>query len=160
MAWAMSSGYAHSVKQKHRYRRKRKGDGLIQEWPTDCPKPDKLSERVRYVGSAEHKSHPLDESFDFDPDLRSDASRCAPQLTRDHAQTALSEAVRRLCVSEDFEGDFPRYAWAWIDETPYVARLTNKVQGAYKGWPIETLELPADRSGRLARQAWEGDGSV
>lgn len=144
-------------KQKHRYRRKRKGEGLVQEWPADAAAPEVLATRVRYVGSNEHKARPLDPSYEFDPDLRSDASRCDPGITRNQAEAALRTAIRRRCVSEQFEGVFPRYAWAWLDGRPYIARLINREAGSYKGWPIQESELPVDRERRMTSTPWGDD---
>lgn len=145
------------AKQKQRYRRKLKGDGLVQAWPADAPAPEELAAQARYRGSNEHKARPLDPSYGFDPDLRSDASRCDPSIARDRAEAALKAAIQHRCVSEQFEGRFPRYAWAWIGGRPYIARLINREAGDYKGWPIEELELPADRDQRLAALSRNGD---
>ena len=142
------------TKLKQRYRKKKKGDGLVQEWPSDAANPELLATKVQYIGSNEHKSRPLDPSYDFDPALRSDASRCAPSITRKQADDALKAAIRRRCVSEQFEGAFPRYAWAWLEGRPYIARLINREAGSYKGHPIETSELPMDRERRLSAAAW------
>jgi hypothetical protein len=141
-------------KQKHRYRKRRKGEGLIQEWPADAANPELLATKVRYVGSNEHKARPLDPSYGFDPDLRSGASRCDPGIRREQAEQALQAAVRLRCVSEQFEGEFPRYVWARLDGRPYVARLINREAGSYKGWPVEEFELPLDREQRLTAMAW------
>jgi hypothetical protein len=46
------------MKQKHRYRRKRKGAGLIEQWPENVTAAE-LAARVTYVGSSEHKARPL-----------------------------------------------------------------------------------------------------
>lgn len=138
------------MKQVLRYRRKGKGGGLIDAWPETALDPDELAERVSYVGSGEHKARPVDPSYDFAPALRSDASRCDPAVTRDQAEEALRDAVRRRCVSSEFVGDFPRYVWGWLDGQPHVARLDNSEQGSYKAWPIGREELPTDREGRLA----------
>jgi len=144
-----------SVKQKQRYRRKAKGGGLVGDWPQGCLAPAELAATVRYAGSAEHKARPIDPSFTVSPDLRSDASKCPPDIVRDEAQAVLSAAVERRCVSSAFEGGFPRYAWGRLDGAPFVARLINRQKGEYKGWPIEEFELPTDREGRLAVAEWE-----
>jgi hypothetical protein len=137
------------VKQKQRYRRKRKGSGLISRWPEGRPRPDEVAARASYVGSGEHKARPVDESYDFDADLRSDASRCDPTITRETAESALRVAIANGSVSADFQGDFPSYVWGWIGKRPHVARLINSEAGHYKGWPIGDEELPLDREGRL-----------
>lgn len=97
------------MKQVLRYRRKKKGSGLLDHDAAMAIDVEALAARVSYVGSGEHKVRPLDPSFDFSPALRSDASRCDPGVTREQAQAALRQAVRLRCVSEDFVGDFPRY---------------------------------------------------
>lgn len=140
------------VKQKQRYRRKSKGHGLVVAWPDDAPPPEELATQVWYAGSAEHKARPVHVSYGLDAALRSDASRCHPSIDRQAAEVALREAMRRRCVSQDFEGNYPRYAWGWLGAQPYVARLDNVTSGAYKGWPIGIEELPSDKEGRLAPQ--------
>jgi hypothetical protein len=105
--------------------------------------------RAVYVGSAEHKQRPIDPSYGVDPGLRSDASRCDPNVARETAERALREAICRRCVSADFQGDFPTYVWGWLGGVPHVARLINREAGQYKGWPIGEEELPIDREGRL-----------
>ncbi|MBK9031279.1 MAG: hypothetical protein IPL61_08075 [Myxococcales bacterium] len=136
------------MKQVRRYRRRGKGGGLIDEWPSTAMAPEELAERVAYIGSAEHKARPIDPAFDFAPALRSDASRCDPAATKDQAQAALQEAVRRRCVSRVFVGEFPQYVWGWLDGA-HAARLINSEAGWYKAWPITRDELPADHEGVL-----------
>lgn len=145
------------MKQKQRYRKKRKGAGLIQGWPAGFVDPEVLAKEVRYDGSNEHKARPLDPSYAIDPALRSDASPCDPGIKREQAEQALRKAIRLRCVSDQFEGAFPRYAWAWLGGQPYVARLINREAGNYKGHPIEEKDLPKDREQRLTREAWEGN---
>ena len=142
------------MKQKHRYRRKRKGGGLIEAWPTNVTATD-LAARVSYVGSNEHKARPLHPSYDFNPALRSDASRCDSGITRDAAQEALREGIQRMYVSQEFDGEFPRYVWGLVDGRPHVARLINSHLGQYKGWPIGLEESPIDRTGRFGEAAEE-----
>lgn len=145
------------MKQKRRYRRKPKGTGLIGDWPEDVKPATELAATVRYVGSNEHKRRPVDPSYDVDPNLRSDASCCRPDITREQAERVLREAIVRKCVSEDFESGYPRYAWGWLDGDPYRARLINREQGHYKAHPIAEFELPTDRSGRLDWRQGDGD---
>lgn len=137
------------MKQEQRYRRKKKGAGLISEWPPGIPEPAALADRAQYVGSNEHKARPLDPSYHIEPALRSDASRCDPDIRRQQAEAALREAIRTRVVSEQFEGQFPRYAWARLGDRPYMARLINREAGHYKAWPIEEHELPTDRDARV-----------
>ena len=143
------------MKQKHRYRRRTKGGGLIAAWPATSS-PEDIAARVHYRGSSEHKRRPVHESYDVSPELRSDASPCPPHVCREDAQRALEEAIRSQCVSTDWVGEFPKYVWTRLEGAPYVARVTNHEQGEYKGWPIEEVELPSDRDGRLRSGSSDG----
>lgn len=137
-------------KQKHRYRRKKKD--MINEWPKELPPADTLMSSVRYVGSAEHKDYP---SFAGNPGLRSDASRCDPDITKEQAEEALKKAIKSGCVSPQSEGNFPRYVWGRLSGRLYQARLINREQGFYKAWPIEEIEGPEDEHGRLRSEKWK-----
>lgn len=120
----------------------------IAAWPAGAPGPDDVAARARYTGSAEHKGHPSDLG---PPALRSDATPCEPARTRNVERNteALREGIRRGCVGAEFEGDFPRFVWTWIEGALYQARLTNRELGTYKGWRIEPIEHPDDPEGRL-----------
>lgn len=144
------------MKQKHRYRRKKKGAGLLEAWPANVTATD-LVARVSYVGSPEHKARPLHLSYNFEPALRSDASRCDPTIERDVAQAALQDALLRMSVSQEFDGDFPRYVWGSVNGQPHIARLINSYLGQYKGWPIGSEELPAERNGQSDGNGEEGE---
>jgi hypothetical protein len=120
---------------------------------------ESVAERAVYVGSGEHKRFPNPLA---DPRLRSDASDCDavdPSLSQDPERLTrwLREAIRRRQVSPEFEGDFPRYVWAWIpaaQRTALVeARLTNSGLGQYKGYFID---LDEDLPGRVRRQLVAG----
>lgn len=137
------------TKQVYRYRRKKKD--MIDEWPKELLPASTLTSRVRYVGSAEHKDYP---SFAGDPGLRSDASRCSPDITREQAEEVLKKAIKRHCISPQVEGQFPRYAWGRLGGRLYQARLINREQGWYKAWPIEEIEAPEDEHGRLRSEEW------
>jgi hypothetical protein len=138
------------TKQVSRYRRKKKD--ASDEWPADLPIPDVLVQRIRYVGSGEHKDYP---SFAGEPALRSDASRCDPSITREQAEVVLKKAFQLRCVSPQHENGFPRYAWGWLNGRLYQARLINREQGHYKAWPIEDAEVPLDPHRRLSTEAWD-----
>lgn len=94
---------------------------------------------MSYVPSPEHKQH-LTEAGPGK--LRSDASACPKELSSATAVAWLRSAVRDRRVSAAFEGDFPRYVWARVDDDVYEARLTNSDQGQYKGYPILPNEAP------------------
>jgi len=85
-----------AMKQKQRYRHKRKGSGLIPVWPDSLPAPVAVAQTAVYLGSAEHKHRPIDPSYQVDPALRSDASKCDPSIVRTRAEEALREGIRRL----------------------------------------------------------------
>ena len=103
---------------------------------------DALADRVRYVGSPEHKDVP---SFAGPPRLRADASCCPRDLTgnleRIHAW--LKEAIRSGAVGAPWEGGFPRYVWYKYRTTVFEGRLVNRETGEYKGYPLRRDEWPA-----------------
>lgn len=109
------------------------------------PPPDTdleiLASRVRYVGSPEHKDAP---SFAGWPRPRADATLCDPTLAQHQAQLTewLREAIRQGHLGAPWEGDFPRYAWYRHHETVYEARLVNRGNGEYKGYPLTRAEWP------------------
>jgi hypothetical protein len=45
-------------------------------------------------------------------------------------------------VSQHWDGEFPRYVWYKDSGTVYEARLVNREQGSYKGYPLEPAEWP------------------
>jgi hypothetical protein len=56
----------------------------------------------------------------------------------------LQAAIQAGNYSAFFEGDFPRYVW-YRDEPgniTYEARLVNREQGCYKGYPVNASEVP------------------
>jgi hypothetical protein len=121
---------------------------VIGDWPENEAEPTELAELVTYVGSAEHKSYP---SPVGDPHLRSDATRCDPELGYDVAlfTEVLREAVRRRCVSPAFNGRFPRYVWGRLGNRLFEARLINRGLGTYKAYELESIETPRDPDERL-----------
>jgi hypothetical protein len=101
----------------------------------------KLATRVRYVGSAEHKTYPSPAGT---PRPRADATKCDPVLHGDFRELSrwLREAVSKGHVAAPWEGDFPRYVWVSQGGSWYEGRLVNREQGTYKGWEISEDELP------------------
>jgi len=124
-----------------RFTRKRRRK--IGPWPNSEQSPEDLADKVTYVGSPEHKSHP---SLAGPPALRSDASKCEPAMTNDVARNtdALREGIRRRCTSEVFEDGFPKYVWTWLDRYLYEARHIRGPAGTYKGYRLEHAERPDD----------------
>src|SRR5690349_17079313 len=103
---------------------------------------EETADRVRYVGSAEHKDSP---SFAGEPRPRADAAICDRSLAG--SQTELTEWLRTAIRSGSFggiwEGGFPRYVWYGpVAETVYEARLVNREAGWYKGFPLNRDEWP------------------
>jgi hypothetical protein len=123
----------------------------IGEWPDEGEAPQVVAEKVRYVGSPEHKNHP---SHVGAPALRSDATPCEPHLTKDldGNTAALRRGIIERCTSSVFEGGFPKYVWTWLDGDLYEARHINGPQGTYKGYKLKPIEFPIDRNDRLE---WE-----
>jgi hypothetical protein len=100
-----------------------------------------LAARVRYVGSAEHKTYP---SFAGQPKLRADATKCDPRLTDPDQITAwLRAGIEAGLVGHPWEGDFPRYVWFRVNTVCYEGRLVNREAGEYKGYALADDESPA-----------------
>ena len=99
-----------------------------------------IAEKVSYVGSPEHKDFP---SFAGRPRFRADASRC-PRWIKDRqvVEEWLRSAIRQGSVGAPWERGFPRYVWRKENDTVFEGRLTNSVQGEYKGYPLERDEWP------------------
>ena len=99
-----------------------------------------LAQRASYVGSPEHKNSL---SPAGPPRLRADATPCPRDLNDTATVTGwLREAIQAGQIGAPWEGDFPRYAWARNDRGCFEARLTNRVSGQYKGYPLESYEVP------------------
>lgn len=132
-------------------RHRRPKHRVIAPWPNDVPAPDAVAEQARYVGSAEHKDYPSPAGH---PALRSDASRCHPQLGYDVERftRVLREAIGRRCIGAIFEGSFPKYVWGWLDDRLYEARHINGPQGTYKAYPLEEAEFPKDPDALLQQR--------
>lgn len=93
-----------------------------------------LASHVRYVGSVEHKNYP---SFAGTPRPRADATLCDPRFKDDAPLTEiLAEGIRNGMIGAPWEGDYPRYVWAEIDDEWYEARLVNSGLGHYKGYRL------------------------
>ena len=100
----------------------------------------KVATACSYVGSAEHKTFPSSTGVP-----RADATKCDPQLHGDFDLLTvwLRTAIEEGRVSEAWSSaGFPRYVWVERDERFYEARLVNPDQGTYKGWEINSAELP------------------
>ena len=103
---------------------------------------DSPADRVRYVGSPEHKDAP---SFAGAPRLRADASCCPHEMTADPERINewLKQAIRAGAVGAPWEGGFPRHVWCKYGEIVLEGRLVNRETGEYKGYPLGRDEWPA-----------------
>lgn len=101
---------------------------------------DRLADRIRYIGSMEHKDY---HSFAGPPRLRSDATPC-PREIKDPTMICewLRIAIRRGATGGPWEGDFPRYVWYKLDNVVYEGRLVNRGLGDYKGYKLNENEWP------------------
>ena len=102
---------------------------------------DTLAARATYVGSPEHKDAP---SFAGPPRPRGDASIC-PREYKDDTELVtgwLRAAIRDGSTGAPWEGDFPRYVWHKENATVFEARLVNRGEGSYKGYPLDDDEWP------------------
>ena len=102
---------------------------------------DALAARARYVGSPEHKDVISSAGA---PRPRGDASIC-PRPYND-AQLAtgwLRSAIRAGSTGGPWEGGFPRYVWHREKDTVFEARLINRGDGSYKGYPLYDDEWPS-----------------
>ena len=134
--WAYGRPGAHTwgMRAPKRHRPLRRARAAV---PADVDL-EAVAARVRYVGSSEHKTYP---SFAGSPHPRADASKCDPSITDSSVVTLwLQDAIRSGNIGSLWEGDFPRYAWAAVGGVYYEGRLVNRVQGAYKGYPITDNE--------------------
>lgn len=122
-------------------RRRRPRKREIHAPPADVDL-DRLADRVRYVGSPEHKDAP---SFAGPPRPRADASRCPREMTADleRINEWLRQAIRAGAVGAPWEGGFPRYVWYKYRAIVLEGRLVNRETGEYKGYPLGRAEWPA-----------------
>ncbi len=102
-----------------------------------------VAERVRYVGSPEHKDTP---SFAGSPRPRfGDASICDRSFANRQEDLTLwlREGIRGGHTG-DWVGGFPKYVWRRIEDRVFVARLVNSGNGDYKGYELERHEWPKE----------------
>jgi hypothetical protein len=112
--------------------------GRLGDWPPDADPPDVVASKVKYFGDPVHKTY------------RSFGRPAAWRLGRDKTQCdhfsdeywhllqdVLVQAIITGYVSGEFDGGFPKRAWAWINGVLHEARLTNQGSGEYHGFPLE-----------------------
>ncbi len=100
-----------------------------------------LAERAAYHPSAEHKDRYLPGTGVRR--LRTDATACPQDVTREQAQAWLGAALVQGHVGGRWDDQpFPQYAWYRVAGTVFEARLTNAEQGWFKGYPLRPGEEP------------------
>lgn len=108
--------------------------GQICDWPDGASSPAEVAAMVKDTGSPLHKSYPSPAGA---PALRSDKEKCDVYDQHDWPKLlkALREAIAAKVVA-DFDGEFPTWAWVWINDVLHKARLTNAGVGDYHGFPV------------------------
>lgn len=99
-----------------------------------------LAARATYTPSPEHKDHYT--STSGISQLRTDATPCPRDVTREQAEAWLREAIVAGDVGGAWGDAFPRYAWKKVNGVVFEARLTNATQGWFKGYPLDPSEWP------------------
>jgi len=101
-----------------------------------------VAESVVYEGSVEHK---VAHSWLGPKKIRSDATPCPPALNDPDVLTEwLREAIRQGHISEYWEDEYPKYVWSRQGAEVFEARLINRGQGNYKGYPLSSSEIPRE----------------
>jgi hypothetical protein len=100
--------------------------------------------RVRYGGNPKHKKDPGDFGLippaahnGQDPERGNDALCDVSHVrTREEAQRLLEEAFRSGFVDARRDGVWPKVVWVVADGHVFEARLENRGQGTYHGYPL------------------------
>jgi len=128
--------------------------GTVAPWPSDKPPADVIATRARYIASGEHKMHASTTGlWAFGP--KADKAKCDNFAESDWHQLleTLQEAIKAPCVDQEFRGDFPARAWAYVNGTLHEARLTNRATGQYHAFPLEYAEQYPEDPNDLLRNA-------
>jgi hypothetical protein len=128
--------------RKPKRRVKKVGPRRVIATEIDHDKLASASAEARYGGSPYHRppgskmGPPVKRTYPH-------ASKCDPKWTPQSAVQALKEAIAAGFVSEEWRGDFPRYAWYRDRDVVYEAVLSNRVAGEYHAYPLsEKHEWP------------------
>ncbi len=129
------------------------------------PKPndtEAAAREVTYLRSAEHKRYPTEGGLP-----RSTASKCPKTADKEATGKALREgigrSIRKGLHSRVWDGRFPRYVWGSVtvpdaqgapEEVYFEARLTNRVSGEYKAWPINEAHECDALTRNLRKRIW------
>lgn len=101
-----------------------------------------LSALASYHPSAEHKDRYIPGTGVRR--LRTDATACPSEVTREDAEVWLRAALAAGQVGGPWtDQPFPQYAWWRGEAAVFEARLTNAEQGWFKGYPLAPGEEPA-----------------
>ncbi len=142
--------------QRSRFQRKPEDfkPGRIGVWPSGKPLPNSVAVRARYIASGEHKDYPSSEGL-WVMAVKADKSKCDHFARSEWSrlQKVLRDAITAGCVHEEFRGDFPARAWAFINGKLHEARLTNAENGEYHGFPLDYQEQWPDDPGNQLRNA-------
>jgi hypothetical protein len=100
-----------------------------------------IAQNAIYEGSAEHK---FGRYWAGQGKLRSDGTPCPRGY---HDQAELTRLLRLAIANGQHSpieaGDtFPKYVWAKDQDYYFAARLINREQGNYKGYPVLPSEFP------------------
>ena len=138
--------------QRPSYRREQPGKpGGTGRWPSGAQPPAAVAPQVRYVANGEHKDYPSATGlWTFHP--RADKAKCDryPEAVWPRLAQALREAILAACVSNEFRAGFPARVWAYVNGTLHEARLSNRGNGEYHGFPLNYPEqFPHDPDGLL-----------
>lgn len=98
----------------------------------------RAAEAARYVSSPYHRPPPRSPMGPALSRPFPHASKCPTSWDLITATAALKEAIRTGCVSSEWRGTFPRFAWYMDRETLYEAVLSNHVSGEYHAYPLES----------------------
>ncbi|MSP67746.1 MAG: hypothetical protein EXQ96_06545 [Alphaproteobacteria bacterium] len=111
-----------------------------------------LSQRVKYEGSAAHKRNQGDFSCPPPRGPRPDKTLCdgGAIFQKAVAVSLLRDGLRRGLVSAHWRGEWPQNVWAMIDGKPLQADLSNREQGIYHGYPMDS----ANPLGEAVLERW------
>jgi len=102
---------------------------------------EKLAAAATYVLSAEHKDFYTPAG---PPRLRSDATPCPRDITREQAEGWLRKALAAGAVGPVWaDQPYPQLAWWKEGDLVFEARLSNAEAGWYHGYPLDRTEWPS-----------------
>lgn len=131
---------------------------LVDADETAARRLEELAKKVRYGGNADHKLNPGDFGIGATGFRRGAESLCESTgiLHKAVAQRLLEQAFLQKMVSRQERDGWPALVWAVVgDDCVVEARLDNKGQGTYHGYPLSRADAFAEK----VLKAWrESDG--